>query len=228
MSLSSRRPHTAGLAFAIAIAVVLLAPIAVYIETFGIAVATDHARWGEFGSAMSGIYSVFTAFATLLLLTVQLGLQRKQVDLQRQINQHEYDVAYVQQARADLEFYIHELNDALSRKVPSGGTFREVLLDRFRPSDEEMLNDSRLLSLALELDRSERRCIGIWFAVYQGLVGLTGGTGPQFEVNKNAAPLKLIATLTHEVCVALDNFHHIRTSGRLAGHYRFSPLLVEN
>jgi hypothetical protein len=165
------------------------------------------------------------AMATLLLLTLQLRLQRKQVDLQRQVNEHDYDLAYVQQARADLEFYIQELNGALRVPLPYGNTVREVLLDRFRPQAQSALADPNLVSLAVELDGAEPRCIAIWFGVYQALSGLASGTGPQFEVNKHAAPIKLVATLSHDVCVALDNFHYVRTSGYLPGEYKFSKLL---
>lgn len=228
MTLTAERSRTVRLAVGAAVAIALASPLAMYVKTFGWSIATDHDRWAEFGSAMSGIYSVFTAFATLILLTFQLRLQRKQVDLQRQINQHEYDLAYVQQSRADLEFYIQQLHQALETEIRVGNTIREVLLDCYCMANDEGLNDSRLLSLAVDLDREEPRCIAIWFAVYPILVGLSGGTGPQFDVNKNAAPQKLIATLGHQVCVALDNFHHVRTSGSLQGKYKFSPLLVKN
>jgi hypothetical protein len=135
-------------------------------------------------------------------------------------------LAYIQQSRADLEFYIQQLHQALASSVRTGNTVREILKDQFCPSDEGKLHDTRLYSLSLDLDREEPRCIAIWFAVYPILVGLTGGTGPQFEVNKNAALQKLIATLGFDMCVALDNYLHVRSAGSLEGKYQFSPLLV--
>jgi hypothetical protein len=224
----SRRSTLVQLSILVALVACLVVPLAFYVGVFGFKLSADHTRWGEFGSAMAGIYSVFTALATLVLLSIQLYLLKRQVDLQRQINDHETSLAYVQQVRADMEFYIQQLREALDHRLQYGNTVREVLIDKFCPSEAEQLNDDRLRALATELDHAEPRSIAIWFAVYQGLTLLTSGKGPQFEVNKGAACLKLVATLGHRTCAALDHYHHVRTSSLLRGHYEFSPLLGEN
>ena len=83
----------------LAIAAVLLAPIAMYVWTFGPTITDNHARWSEMGSAMSGIYAPILAILTLLLLSIRVGLQGR-------MNEHTFDQSYVQDARADLHFYL--------------------------------------------------------------------------------------------------------------------------
>jgi uncharacterized membrane protein len=198
-------------------AFLLLLPIILYVRTFGPTLSGDHTRWGEFGSAMSGIYSPIIAVVTLIVLAMQVALQSRQVELQKQINEHGVDQDYIQQARADLEFYVIQVHTALGPGTHYGNTIREILLDRFQPANAQTLGDEQLRLLASELDRIEPRCLALWFAIYPILVGFASGTGAHFEVNKTASMQKLIAILGFEACVSLDNFHHIRTSGSLKG-----------
>lgn len=207
-------------------AVLLLLPPAFYIYTFGWHLATEHVRWGEFGSAMSGIYSPLTAVATLVVLAMQVLLQRRQTELQRKMGEHEVDQAFILQARADLEFYVLQLHSALATKTVYGNSVRELLLDQFQPNSFELLAQDSLKRLAEQIDRAEHRCIALWSAVYPLLVGLAAGRGPHFENNANGAMQKLVGILGFDVCVALDNFHFVRTLGTLKGRHRFSPLLA--
>lgn len=64
--------------------VAFTAPLLIYLFTFGFFLSSDHQRWAEFGSAMSGIYAPIVAVTTLAVLLAQVGLQK-------QINDHSYD-----------------------------------------------------------------------------------------------------------------------------------------
>jgi hypothetical protein len=211
------------------VAVALLClPMAVYVWTFGTSITADHARWAEFGSAMSGAYAPVVALATLVVLAFQVRLQAQQVRLQQQMNEHEYDQAHIQQWRSDLEFYVQHLVGTLSTKTRYGNTISEILIDRFRPADAAALHEPRLRDVAMEIDSAEPRCLALWFAIYPILVGFESGTGTAFEVNKVGSKQKMIAMLGADVCVAMDNYHHVRTGGRLKKHYAFSAVATSS
>jgi hypothetical protein len=51
----------------VAVLAVLVSPLIVYMAVFGVSISHDHTRWGEMGSAMSGIYSPILALLALLM-----------------------------------------------------------------------------------------------------------------------------------------------------------------
>lgn len=196
-------------------------PVVIYIVVFGSQLSTSHVRWAEFGSAMSGIYAPIVAVSTLLILYVQVGLQR-------QINEHQYVQSHLQQARSDLEFYSVQLVSALEAHLLPGQTVRQVLHTNFGPHDAGALDQEYMRELAANIDANAPSSLALWFAVYPILAGLEAGKGSQFEMTLSSSISKLIAMLSFETCVALDNYHRTRTKGRISVRYKFSPLLSKS
>ena len=196
----------------------LLSPIAIYWATFGITIATEHNRWAEFGSAMSGIYSPLIAFLTLSVLGLQVLIQRAQ-------SKHESDQAHILQARADIEFYLLRLDEYLSTVWLRGNTVRDSLHEVFQPATASDLDSEKLRGAAKELDRGAPRVLAVWFAIYPILKGLHAANEQAYELCRTSSVSKIIVMLSFETCVALDNFHRARTEGRVAVPYEFSPLL---
>jgi hypothetical protein len=194
------------------------APVFVYVLTFGRELSANHGRWAEFGSALAGIYAPIVALSTLAVLFVQ-------VKLQAQVNDHQYVQAHFQQARTDIEFYSLQLADALEKKLLSGQNVRDVLHRNFQPAALAELDKEPLRQLAANIDANAPSSLGLWFAVYPILAGLSAGKGVHFEMTLSSSINKLIAMLGFETCVALDNYHRTRTEGRLSVNYVFSPLL---
>lgn len=194
------------------------APLVVYLATFGVVLSSDHQRWAEFGSAMSGVYAPIVAFTTLAVLLAQVGLQK-------QINEHSYQQAHFEQARSDIEFYSVQLAEKLDNNALPGQTFRKVLHSNFQPRTLAELDADSLRSHAATLDAALPGVLGMWFAIYPILAGLSVSDESNFRMTLNSSVQKLIALLSFETCVALDNYHRTRTEGRLAVEYRFSPLL---
>lgn len=58
----------------------LIAPLIFYIWTFGGRLSSEHSRWGEFGSAMSGIYTPILTLLTISILVFQARLQKQMHD----------------------------------------------------------------------------------------------------------------------------------------------------
>lgn len=208
-------------ALGIGILLLYVAPLAVYVYMFGTKLTNSHARWAEFGSAMSGIYAPIVAISTLVVLFTQ-------VRLQRQINEHQYVQSHIQQARVDLEFYCVQLVGALNQTLLPSQSVRQVLHKNFQPSKLADLDDGNLRTLAGNIHANAPSALALWFAVYPILAGLIAGKSTPFEMALHSSVAKLIAMLSFETCVALDNYHRTRTEGRISTPYRFSPLLSES
>jgi hypothetical protein len=196
----------------------LLVPVAVYIAVFGMQVSRDHQRWAEFGSFLSGVYGPLVALATLAVLAMQ-------VRLQRQMNEHEVDRAHIEQSRADIEFYLLRLTDSLQVKLLTGNTVREVLHHQFQPSAIAELDSQHLQALAKQVDLQVPHVLALLHGIFPVLAGMANRGDHVYRVNLNSALQKMIAMLGFEICVALENFHHCRTEGRVPVPYHFSPLL---
>lgn len=194
------------------------APVLIYVATFGTALSSDHQRWAEFGSAMAGIYAPIVALTTLAVLLAQVGLQK-------QINDHSYNQAHFQQARADIEFYAIQLAGKLDQVALPGQTFRAVLHSNLEPGTVAELDADSLRTLAANIDALIPGVMGMWFGIYPIFSGLAASDESTYRMTLNSSMQKLIALLSFETCVALDNYHRVRTEGRLAVVYRFSPLL---
>jgi hypothetical protein len=200
-------------------AVIFLLPIAIYLWHFGWRISDSHVRWSEFGSAMSGIYAPALTLATLAVLLLQ-------VRLQGEMHRHEKDQAYVQQARADVEFYVQRLDAALAGQVAQGNTVRDVLHGQFQPSSAPEFDSERLRILAKEIDMAFPQVLALVFAIQAILAGLSATQEVVYRLNFTSATQKLIAVLSFETCVALEHYHRTRTENRLkTGKYYFSPQL---
>jgi hypothetical protein len=194
------------------------APIAAYLVVFGAQVVSEHQRWSEFGSYLAGVYAPIVAVVTLAVLSMQVALQRE-------VNKHQFDQAYIQQARADLEFYITRLAEAVLEPISTGNTIRQILHANFQPSTVQALDSSQLRTLAQQVDREVPRLMGLLFGVFPVLEGLRSSQESAYRLNHTSALQKLTAMLSFETCAALENFHRVRTEGRLRTPYEFSSLI---
>lgn len=195
-------------------------PVAVYLWVFGVTISTDHTRWAEFGSAMGGIYAPVIALFTLLVL-------RRQVLLQAQMNKHQFDQAYLQQARADIEFYSTQMSQVMDSIALPGKTLRDLLNDRFQPFNIAELDSENLRELAANIHALIPQSLDIWLAIYPIFTGLDSSVDMQYVMTSHSSKQKLIALLSFKSCVALDNLHRVRTEGKFPITYCFSSLLMK-
>ena len=202
----------------VALLAIYLAPLGVYVWFFGPSISSHHNTWAEFGSAMSGIYAPIVALTTLAVLLVQVGLQR-------QINDHQYDQAYISQARIDLEFYAKSLSEKMEAHVIPGVTVRQFLHREFQPQTLTELDSPPRRELATNLDVMVPSIFGMWTGIYPILAGLQSNDLPAYQMTLSSAIQKLIAILSFETCASLENFHRTRTEGKLKVSYQFSPLI---
>lgn len=124
---------------------ILIAPIAVYVSKFGFTISSDHGRWSEMGSAMSGIYGSILAWLAFGVLILQARMQNES-------NKHMSDQSYVQNAREDVDFYLGRLEEILDKPNFNGQTPRHVLNTEFAFADIEQLSGNNLKQLANSLN----------------------------------------------------------------------------
>lgn len=201
---------------------VLIIPIFIYTHTFGWHITNDHQRWGEMGSAFSGIYTPILSILTLIVLVAQIRIQASQTV-------HEHNQAYVHEARADVEYYLAQLGLELDKCVKDQVSVRQFLLDSFEYVDDlDTLRSKDFHQLAVEINRRFPSIGAIWSAFYPLLEGLGSSSNYPYEHNFHAAKQKAIAVISFGVCAALDNYYWCLSEGRAIFHFQYSSLLSES
>lgn len=200
------------------ITAMLITPIALYVSTFGSELSAIHTRWGEMGSAMSGVYSPILSFFALIVLVGQ-------VRLQNQINRHQYDQSYIQEARSDIQYYLEQLDRELDKKLESGVTIRDYLHSAFEFADSNALRSQQVLEMARQFNRIHPRVCAIWSAIYPVFAGLRSQKQFPYKHNFSSAKQKTIVMTTFSTCVALDNYIWCLSESTLSFEYEFSPAI---
>jgi hypothetical protein len=208
-----RRRQVAGWAV---ILLILAVPAIVYVFTFGWSITSNHARWAEFGSAMSGLYSPLLAFLAFVVLIAQVRSQNA-------VSKYQLDHAYIDQARADIEFYLNQLDRSLAQEVEPGLTTRELLHKLFIPAPERSLQEPSIKQAAREFNLYHPRPFDIWSAIYPYFAGLAAPASFPYEHHSLSARQKTMVIASFRTCVALDNLHYILSEGRTSTKYAFSP-----
>lgn len=195
-----------------------LAPMFIYVRTFGADISSSHARWAEMGSAMSGIYGPILAILTVLLLTVQLRLQQ-------QTNKHVFDQAHIQQADANVAFYLERLEKSLNSLDASGTRKGTVLESMFKYPTLEQLRTHSHSATVLNYEDSE--VFAAWSAFQTVITGLGAVKEHSYELSLTSAKQRAIVVLSYGMCVTLDNYSWCLNEGRSNVPYLFSPLSLD-
>lgn len=201
--------------FPILIGAALAAPAVTYVVTFGLSVTDNHARWAEMGSAMSGLYTPILSLLTLAVLVAQV---RSQV----QMNTHHFDQTYIQEARADIEYYLTQLDLELSKRLPDGATVHQLLNSSFAYSRLADLRSDEARQMAKNLNRQFPRIFSVWSAMYSIFAGLSSQKHYPYKSNFVAAKQKAIAIISFETCVALDQYVWCASEENLKYPFQFS------
>jgi hypothetical protein len=194
---------------------VLVMPVVVYIQVFGNKITDDHERWGQMGSALSGIYGPILTILTVSLLIHQLRLQQ-------QTNKHMFDQAYLQEARADIEFYLMRLAEVLNRPLAEGQLTDDVLRSKFERATVEQLADEQLKRFAQALNYDAPHLQGMWSAIYSIFAGLKANNEHPYSSQFSSAQQKAYAMLSFQTCVALDNYIYCLSEQHVPRSYQFS------
>jgi hypothetical protein len=179
------------------------------------------------GSAMSGIYGPILAVLAFFVLLMQVRLQRQTAQLEHQTTKHMYDQAYIQDARADVDFYLTRLADVLDKPVINGRTPRTILHNEFAYSPIERLTSAELRQFADRVETMVPQLQAIWSAFYSIMAGL-GTTGQfPFELQLTSAHQKAVALISFTTCAALDHYLFCKVGNHVRYPYKFSTILPD-
>ena len=192
--------------------IILLLPIVVYVYEFGFVVSSDHQRWAEFGSAISGIYSPAIAFLALLILVGQFKAQAA-------MNKHQYDQAFIQDSRKDLDYYLEKIEEALNEKHVHGQSVRNFLLATYTNVNDEHLKSLATIEAARVFNVSHPKIQNMWLAIYPLLIGLESQKEFPYVHNFSGSKLRVSSVLEYGTCVAIDNFIYCITNDLYKGNY---------
>ncbi|WP_421216612.1 hypothetical protein [Aeromonas enteropelogenes] len=203
-----------GLIIIVVVLVLLISPVALYVNTFSGELSQDHSRWAEFGSAIGGVYTPILGIFTLVVLISQHYLQVKMND--------QY---YLQRAREDIGFYASQLSNILDQSLVGDVPLRAVLHGKFMSCSPENLCSMDMNNIATDIHKLIPQSLDVWNAIYPILMGLSAVDDSQFKMTLSSSEQKLVALLSFEMCVALDNLHFCRTGGKCGFKYIFNRKL---
>lgn len=210
---ADRQRSSRRLLFAAAL-VGLILPAAIYVYIFGPNLSDSHQRWGEFGSAMSGIYASILA---LFMLIVLIGQSRSQNNMAT----HQLEQFFIQDARSDIEFFVKELEKLLATEVANGRDLRSKVIADFQHATLQELKAGSLTPLAKELNAKYPSLFGIWGGLYSVVAALKVNNRYPFAHNYTAAVQKINCVTSWETCHALDAYHYALTNGKFNLQYEF-------
>lgn len=189
-----------------------------YVGTFGIQISSDHVRWAEMGSAMSGIYGPILTILTISLLIYQLFLQGE-------TNKHIYDQAYLQQADTNVAFYLDRLEKALKSIDADGKRSGELLESAFKDARKlAELRTQPAVATANYLNRKFPEIFAAWSAFQAIIKGLEAGEEHSYRLSLTSGKQRAIVVLSYGMCVTLDNYSWCLNEERTDVPYLFSAL----
>jgi len=196
------------------IALALALPVILYVYTFGFYLSTDHEKWAEFGSAMSGIYSPLIAFAALFILIIQSQIQRS-------MNKHQHDQSFIQRTRDDIDFFIGKLETYLNYKYDDESSIKEYITSKYAYIDEVVLDSPQTARDIKDFNLKHQYIVDIWLALYPLLNGLEANKAYPYEHNFSGSKLRISSCLSYATCVAIDNMYYSITNDSQKGRYYF-------
>lgn len=189
-------------------------PLLVYVYQFSGSLSIEHARWSEFGSYFSGIYSPLIAFLALVILSIQMLIQRA-------MSKHQHDTAFINSAREDINFYIAKLENYLDKEYNDRVSIKGYIDTHFRFLEREDLRRQDIISQIQLFNQSHQYIFDIWLAIYPILKGLETSKSYPYVHNFESAKLRISSCLSFGTCVAIDNIYYVVSRDLNNGKYYY-------
>lgn len=201
---------------ALLLLVALIAPIILYIATFGTSLSHIHSRWSEAGDFIGGVYAPIVALLTLVIIVGQLFSQIH-------FNKHQIDQSFLNNSKSDLHYYIEQLDNVLRRheqmsNVPLGHTLINIYSAK---TIDELKRDMPAKDVK-RITNSDNRICAMWGAIYTIFAGLKSCNETDYELVYKSSKQKCRAVFGDALCEALDNYHFVACNYPSDFPYEFS------
>tara|TARA_R110002033_G_scaffold68565_1_gene119770 strand:+ start:250 stop:786 length:537 start_codon:yes stop_codon:yes gene_type:complete len=143
----------------------LITPIWIYTAHFSFEISSDHKRWGEMGSAMGGIYTPIIAFATLLVLALQLMLQRNVLERERIKD-------LIAERSSDFYQHINKIERLLGANETLAEAMKSTGLSNYFGRAKSVLESSEYKEAARAQYISNPALLDAWTGMYMSFIGL--------------------------------------------------------
>ena len=193
-------------------------PLLLYTHQFGFSVSDNHSRWSEFGSILSGIYSPLIALVALIILAIQLVVQRA-------MTKHQFDQTYINAAREDINFYINKIEQYLEKEYEEGISIKEYIDANFRFLEAKDFSRQDVINNILSFHKKHQYIVDIWLAIYPILTGLSANKSYPYEHNYHGSILRISSCLSFGTCTAIDNMYYVITRDCQNGNYHYTEAI---
>ena len=197
---------------------ILLLPLLVYVYQFGTSLSIEHSQWSEFGSFFSGIYSPLIALVALLILGMQLIIQRS-------MSKQQHDQAFINCAREDIDFYISKIESYIEKEYKDGETIKGYIDKHFRFLESEALTNKDVIAHIKSFYKEHQYIFDIWLALYPILKGLEASKSYPYEHNFYAAKLRISSCLSLGTCAGIDNIYYVISRDCNNGKYYYTDAI---
>lgn len=195
----------------------LMAPIVIYVDKFGGHITSDHQRWAEMGSAMSGIYGPILAF-------LAFGVVILQARMHSESNNHMANQSHIQQADSDIAFYLARLESALDKRTSDGGTVGKHLMALFADAKIDQLREESTTTTAMLINREHSQLFAAWLAFQSIAPGLAVVKEHPYSKSLSSAKQRANVVLSLGMCITLDKYTWCLAQGASNGPFLFSDL----
>jgi hypothetical protein len=168
---------------------------------FNSGIISDHTKWAEFGTYISGVYSPFISLLAFFILIGQFKSQQS-------MDKHQRDQNYIGLSLNDFSFYLDRMElyiDKMNDKDPNfennlGLISQGISIESFR---EEDFKTKSIVFVTLH-----RKLHDLWVCTIPIYRGLGAVNEVPYQSAYRSVQLKAIAVLSLRVCQTLEAINY--------------------
>ena len=137
------------------------------------------------------------------------------------MSKHQHDMAFVNSAREDINFYISKLENYLEKKYNDRELIKDYIDTHFRFLELEELTKEDVIAHIKSFNEEHQYIFDIWLALYPILKGLEASKSYPYEHNFESAKLRISSCLSFGTCVGIDNIYYVISRDCNNGKYYY-------
>lgn len=176
---------------------ILLAPLAIYFLHFNQGISSDHTRWAEFSTYISGIYSPVIALLAFLILVGQ-------VKSQNSMDKHNYDRDFISSNVSDFTYYMDRIESYIEKRKMIDPDFDKSLglLSVGRSIDE--MKSEEFTKIAESFVDQHQKLHDLWVGILPIIKALGSQDEMPYMLAFQSVKIRAISVLSFRVCMSLE------------------------